>query len=390
MKRILITKEQYLNKWLYFLVLFISCITFLVLSWKHPYVDKSLIGNFDPFPDTLHYVVPIRNFVNRKGFTFSRENGQTSINVPPLYSISLLPSYLINIDARSFYWSNIVLGLISIVFLYKIAKKLTRSPFLTALILLLYISNFVIYWQTSLAMAENVLLPVLLISIWLFLQPVNNLNITLNIIFAVFCYGSKYVSFPITFILIIFCIYKVLIAKINRRKKRIFFIILIMSFVSSFMLMDGKELLLKAFQILQTKFGNNPELEQNAAWLSVANVKNSFSQYLAALCGAPIYNLWYVKPILPIGLAPLVLLWCAYSFIKFPTYKSISLLIITLTVAQLMFLSLIVMIEGRYAFVFIPIMYVGLATFLGWLNLNIQKRVGNKKAGFCMLFLSID
>jgi hypothetical protein len=68
-----------MQKLLYPLILAAAIITFLILSFKNPYGTSSLIGNFDPFPDSLHYVVPARNFVVGNGFTFAREGGKTAI-----------------------------------------------------------------------------------------------------------------------------------------------------------------------------------------------------------------------------------------------------------------------------------------------------------------------
>jgi uncharacterized membrane protein YiaA len=94
--------------------------------------------------------------------------------------LTLIPVYFFNSDARSYYFANLILGAISIILLFKISQKLTKSAWLTGLLLFTYVTSFVIYWQTSLAMAENVLLPVCFASLWLTLQPLNTKNLILS------------------------------------------------------------------------------------------------------------------------------------------------------------------------------------------------------------------
>lgn len=373
-----ITLSLMANNKLASIFLLLAICLFLLLSWKNPYSNTSLIGNFDPFPDTLHYIVPVRNFISGEGFSFSREGGSTRINVPPLYSALLLPIYLINFDPRSYYWMNLILGCLSILLLFKICQKFTKSPLLTGLILFLYVTNFVIYWQTSLAMAENLLLPVLFFALYLSCQPLTNKNILLYICFSMACYGSKYIAFPTTGVLFLFLFYRVFkeIRKENRIKTLLFVIVLI--FIS-FLMVNGRELLWFAEKFYRWWFTSDVQAQGEMTWISLKYLPTSFPKYFSALMGFPIYNLWHVKSILPYGLAAAVLTWSVFAIFKIPKYKKFAILLISLIVTQLTFFSLIVHIEGRYAFVFLPVIYTGFAAMAGWLRQLGQKKLGVKK-----------
>jgi len=366
-----------MQKLLYPLFLILAIATFLILSFKNPYGTSSLIGNFDPFPDSLHYVVPARNFVTGHGFTFARESGKTIIGVPPLYSLTLIPIYFFNSDARSYYFANLVLGIISIILLFKISRKLTKSAWMTGLLLFTYATSFVIYWQTSLAMAENVLLPVCLASLYLALQPFKIKNLVLGVFLAVACYGSKYVSLPITGIFLLFWLWRIWTEQKKTQKLSSTLLLITLTLIT-FLLFNSQHLFNYINQLFQRTLHNNLLAQEQTSWLSLQYFSESFPKYFSALMGVPIYNLWYTKAILPIGLAAIVLSWCVYAFFKLPKQRQLVALLLTLTVAQLGFLSIIQMIEGRYAFVFIPIIFTGAAAMLGWLAEKGKKKFGQK------------
>lgn len=361
---------QLINKYqelLYKAILFFTLIFFLLLSWKNPYNDTSLIGNFDPFPDTMHYVVPARNFVLNGRFALEHNNQITKIGVPPLYSWSLIPGYFINSDARTFYFTNLVLGFISIFLLYKISRKLSQSPFITGLILFLYTGTFVIFWQTQLAMSENILLPVMLGFILSVLpEKLTYKNLALSTVLAVLLYGSKYAALPCTLFALLFLAFKIISVSFLQKKtmfKQLFFVAFIAILV--FALVNGHQFLENFTNLINANFNHNATAQEAVSWFGLANLENSFPKYFQALMGYPIYNLWETKAILPFGLAALVLIWSLYA-LGMKKYRSLAILVIGFTAAQLSFLSLTVMIEGRYAFIFLPIIYTGFATMCGW------------------------
>lgn len=370
--------------WFPYLILGVALSFFLLLSWKNPYTNTSLIGNFDPFPDTLNYVVPARNFVMGEGFRFTRPEGELRISVPPLYSFSLIPAYILNLDARTYYFVNLLLGGISIYVLFKISKTLTGSSLLTGLILLLYTGTYVIYWQTALAMAENMLLPMLFFAMWFYLQPLSKTSVIMTTLLALGCFGAKYVALPLTLALLSFLVFKIWIEKTQVLKTKANLTILIIGITMvGFILLNGSEVGVRLHSFLHPEVMGSDTIQTTPSWFDLAHFPSSFPSYAKALFGLPIYNLWTVKPILPLGLAGIVLLWCAYAIWRLPEKRVLALTVLGLTLSQLVFLSLIVMIEGRYAFVFLPLIYTGLAALLGWSRSLLLKKQGPQKSIWC-------
>jgi len=358
-------KINKLQTWLYFFFLFLAVGLFLLLATKKPFGTNSLIGNFDPFPDSLHYIVPARNFALGDGFTFAREQGKVTIGVPPIYSLTLIPTYLLNHDARSFHFSNLALGVISIVLLFAIARHLSKSVWMTGLLLFVYVTSFVIYWQPSLAMAENVLLPVCLAVLWLFLQPLSMSRVSMSAFLAIACYGSKYVSLPISAVFMLFLLGKIYLEEKNKGLAWRYSLVTIVIALSSFLVLGGKQFLGYIPKLLQSDLSNSAATHADTRWLSLEYLSNSLPQYSAALFGAPIYNLWHTKAILPWGMAAVVLIWCVWAIFRLPRQRFLAALLVSLVLSQLAFLSVIEMIEGRYAFVFIPIIFTGAAAMAG-------------------------
>lgn len=389
MKKIFQLLDRY-QELLYQLVLFFAFTFFVLLSWKNPYNDTSLIGNFDPFPDTMHYVVPARNFVLTGKFALEYNGQITKIAVPPLYSWSLIPAYFINSDARTFYFINLVLGLISIYLLYKISRQLSKSPFITGLILFLYTGTFVIFWQTQLAMSENILLPVMFGFILSVLpEKLTYKNLALSTVLAVFLYGSKYAALPCTLFALLFLAFKIISTSFLQKKtmfKQLFFVAATSIFV--FALVNGHQFLENFTNLINANFTQNTTAQEAVAWFGLANLENSFPKYFKALMGYPIYNLWETKAILPFALAALVLIWSLYA-LGMKKYRSLAILVLGFIIAQLAFLSLTVMIEGRYAFIFLPVIYTGLAAFCGWSKDFLETHFGQNKTTIIAIFLVI-
>lgn len=384
---------QFFNRYqeLFFrLVLFFAIIFFILLSWKNPYNDTSLIGNFDPFPDTMHYVVPARNFVLTGKFALEYNGQTTNIGVPPLYSWFLIPAYFINSDARTFYYVNIFLGLISIYLLYKISRRLSQSSFITGLILFLYTGTFVIFWQTQLAMSENILLPVMLGFILSVLpEKLTYKNLVLSTVLAVLLYGSKYAALPCTLFALLFLVFKIIFTSFSLKKlmfRQLFLVAATAVFVFTFV--NGHQFLENFTTLINANFNHNAVAQEATSWFGFANLENSFPKYFKALMGYPIYNLWETKAILPFALAAFVLIWSLYA-LGMKKYRSLAILVIGFTVAQLVFLSLTVMIEGRYAFIFLPVIYTGLAAFCGWGKEFFEKHLGQNKTTIITLLLVI-
>ena len=187
-------------------IIFFGCLlVFCLLLYKDVFSERTLIPNFEPFPDAFHYVIPARNLIQGGGFNVSREGRVIKSQVGPLYSISLLPMFFINSDPRMFYFTNIIIALLSFGLFYKILFKITQNSLILFITLFLYSTNYYLYWYPTLAMAENLMILLFLGATYLIILPVKINKLLVATIIALSFYLTKYASAPLTALYI--CIY---------------------------------------------------------------------------------------------------------------------------------------------------------------------------------------
>lgn len=363
----------------------IALLSFLALAWKQPYKGNNLIGNLDPFPDTLHYIVPAIQSREQAGRRFSllntmkRPDGEMKAQVPPLYTWALSVGYAFNPDPRTYYFVNISLGIVSIAMLGLLSHHLTRSAIAVGATLGLYVLTFVVYWQPSLAMAENLLLPLLIINLWFFTQPLEKKRLNLHIAFlgllAISLYGTKYIALPLSITFLIALAERIWQLPDKHRLNAA--ITFGLTCLVGFIALDGQRILYFLSHLSNALLGQNSESASIVSWLSLDNITNTLPKYISALFGAPIYNLWLNRSVVPPLLAFIVIPWLVYS-LKISTWKKLSLLLLALLISQLAFLGLISMVEGRYAFTFLPILLIGFSSFMGWILAFFGKQNSNK------------
>lgn len=127
-------------------VFILTLILFSLLLYKDPFGQRTLIPNLEPYPDTIHYIVPTRSLISGGPFKILREGRILSPNVPPLYSLVLIPFYLINNDARMFYYANVFLSFLSFLVFYQILKRITKNTSIILFSLFLFATNYYLSW----------------------------------------------------------------------------------------------------------------------------------------------------------------------------------------------------------------------------------------------------
>lgn len=147
------------SKHFFWLVVISLCFIYVLLAFKHAFSPNSLVGNLEPYPDTLYYATPAWNFVHGKGFTMSFEGHKVDIITQPLYSLYLTPFFAIFRDVRAFYFANIILLLSSIVFFCLTLRKMLSDKFDDSILIFFFgfflVTNFYTYTLPQLLMAES-------------------------------------------------------------------------------------------------------------------------------------------------------------------------------------------------------------------------------------------
>lgn len=395
------------------LLLAVIFLTFLLLLFKNPFSERNLIPNLEPFPDTIHYLNPPLSFLEGKGFIIEREGRTIRPAVPFLYSASLTPGYIINRDVRFFYFTNIILAFLGLLFFYKSLQKILSNTYVILFILFLYVTNYFIFWYPNLPMAENLLLTLYLIGFYLFISKLTPKNAFLAGLTGISFYAAKYASSSLTLIYLLLYSCKIFMNLVPELKnfklepfrqnpkkllkKKIFFILL--SFITGaglslllFFIVDssirGNNIFLQLLEhigslaVSQTAFGTT---SQSGGWFSLGYFKEHLLIYLNALAGNQMRFLWDNTPLTP----------------KYIALPAISGILISLFTAKKKFLNFALLFfilipivaispfytaDARYIYHVIPTLLLGFGLFLTLIN-NLLIRYKLEKVFYVFLIL---
>lgn len=366
-------------------IIFLVCLLiFCFLLFKDPFSQRSLIPNFEPVPDAFHYVIPAINFVKGEGFNISREGRFFPSQVGPLYSFILIPFYFINQDPRVFYFTNIIMAILSFILFYKILGKITDNTWIIAASAFLYITNYDLYWYPTLAMAENLMLLIFLIAVYLLLLPIKYINVIGAIIIALSFYMAKYASAPLTMAYLFVYGVKVYFNKGTKK----YFIIYILLGTTILLFSSAFFYLFRHINIIDTFFSYIKGIIANVYSrndiFSARYIPLNLPRYLDSLVGNPTRVLWDATPLVPKIVGIFGLLGLILGMIK-SEVKNLSFSLLILLTSSVLFMSTFYAFDARYILQAIPTLILGFTIFLVFLSKFILK--GNLQKVFYILIL---
>ena len=293
----------------------------ILLLAKNPFSDRNLIANFEPFPDSFHYITTARCWLTGQGWGICREGRSIPPAVPPFYGVALLPFLSVSSDPRIFYVANVVFTLCSFVLLVLIFHDLGISKWIQLLSLLLYVTSFVVYWFPSLAMAENLLTTFVLLGVWLLTQKKLSFpTIILAGLITSVVYGIKYSALGLTASFFILFSWKIF-SQTNNKLRLKQWLIFVTTALSCFFLIDAGKIFNMLIPIVQMwiwpeTISPNKDVAESGWWLSPAFFLKNLSFYLRGVFGETVAVLWEQKMFVPRSLAVLTLLLLIPSTIK--------------------------------------------------------------------------
>lgn len=347
-------------------------IAFILLLYKDPFSLRTLIPNLEPFPDTIHYLNSSQSLAKGYGFQIVREGISLNPSVPPLYSVLLIPIFLINDDPRLFYYINFVLSIVSFGLFILVLRKITHNLILIFTVCFFYITNYFIYWYPNLPMAENLILPLFLGAVLLLISKVTLKNTILIGIIAVAFYATKYASLPLTLSVIFLYLLKIYIDEKNKKEavKKIsrLFISLICSFIFFYLFeyyskgVNPIANIFNFFSILVQKSTPGTNLTTENPWFSMMYMQKNLPIYLSIFIGKPVRFLWDFTPMVPnyigiIGVGGLIL-----GILKRKT-RFISFSLMVLLFSSILFMSTFYAVDARYIYHAIPTLLIGVCLF---------------------------
>jgi hypothetical protein len=373
--------------------LLIISIIFFLLLFKNPYSQRNLISNLSPFPDAQYYTTTPRCFLNGQSWKMCRlhnpEFKGIETAVPPAYSLIITPAYIINFDVRSFYFINLLLSFTSLLLLYKISNNFFKNKAITGVILLFYVTNYFIYWYPSLAMAENLFLPLFLTSILLLQNNTSKKNsFFVGFISACF-YATKYAFAPLTLVFPFIYFLKIIFTKENFKDK-----VIHSSFVAIpaglilFNLVGIKELFGVANEMSNGAMNSSSSsrVSSGGGYFSINYFSKHFNSYSKALLGKSEKFLWDNTPLVTKWIALPGLLGLLSSFKK-SEFKFTKIYLIVAIIAQLLFISTFYVVDIRYVYHFLPTLLLGFGFFLQLLNKSFLKNKINFYAFITMILI---
>ncbi len=366
--------------WIFFVCLFI----FILLLAKNPFSTRTLIPNLEPYPDTIHYLAPPHNFVAGHGFALWREGRSLATWVPPLYSLIMIPAFLIKNDVRMFYFVNVILALLSYLFFYLIIRKLTKlteavkdssesedgktTSVLIGTTLFLYVTNYFIYWYPTLAMGENLVLTLFLVGVWVMTEKVSLKNMLVIALLGMAICATKTANLPITIAFILGYGLKIIMEDKKDKMKSglIQFLILLVTLFTGFFVYYQYRNGTSPLALLNFYFQNfipkrsSPEII-GSEWFSARFVYVNLPEYIKAIFGGyHVRFLWDNTPIVPffVGLPGIVgLILTLFS----KKNRIISAILLFVLFGSAFFMSSFYSVDMRYLYQTIPIVLIGFA-----------------------------
>ncbi len=351
-------------------------ILFALLLFKDPFSQRTLIPNFEPYPDTFYYISPALNLINGQGFNIGREGRVFKANVPPLYSFSLIPAYIFNNDPRMAYYSNVVLALVSLLFFWLILRKITTKKIILYSLLILYTTNYFIYWVPTIIMSENLMLVLFLASFYFLLSKTTIVNSFIVAFLSMGIYATKFSSFPVAASIILIFIGKILLSGLVTRQKVkltllfIFGVTIYYSVLGVFLAIAKDyyfilQILINLSFIRNSipKEGTLSESTDSATWFGVQYIKQNLPLYINSLIGNPNRFLWDYTPLVPkmVAIGGIIGILLGIFNRKF---RFISLMLLVFILSLVIFQSTFYSFDARYIYIAIPSLLIGLSLLL--------------------------
>lgn len=367
-----------------------------VLLFRNPYNDRTLIPNFEPFPDTFHYVTVARCFLQRGEWLLCRDGIQHELpgaqpSVPQAYSLALIPGFMFNFDPRTFYYSNVVLSFFSLMLLYGILKKITQKQSIQLFALAVVVTSYHVYWLPTLAMAENLLIPLYLLGTYLLMLQKSKKQLVALGLVATAIYFTKYAYVPLSASLLLFAGIAILTAHAKLVKKPLQ---LIKKAGLDFIFLTVPVLALLPFshnfsnsvRLLEDIFLPKPVTETvpksgTGTYFSLQTARQYFPDYLYIHLGKPARFLWDVRPWYPqlIGIGGVLGLLTGLMTSK---KRLLAGFLLVSSISQAAFMATFYAFDSRYIYSGFFAMAIGFAMILDHIS---ERKLFHIKAKKVML-----
>lgn len=348
------------------------------LLFQNPFAPGSYIANLYPHPDSIHYINPPLSLLAGKGFKITRMGTGIAPDVPPLYSLVLLPFFAIYRDPRMFYFANVLLSFTSLVLFYLILLKLFGNRWNRVFLLLIYVTNLILHMYPLLAMAENLILPLFLTAIYLLIVKTTLKKSLLAGVIAISFYATKYASFPLTLSFFLLYIGKILLEKLNRKEKLRTLSAFCLAFLVGYIPLDLYEhvfkhstLFSKISDYLTALISDGRRgfaADSATKYFTLSYLRGNLLRYIRVLLGkSSTIILGHTFPTVLGFIA--IYAWVGFVGALFNArFRYLIFSLVFMLVASIVFISTFIEFDLRYVYHLIPTLILGFGIFLDLAN----------------------
>ncbi len=319
--------------------MFVCVVVYLALAYKNPFKTNSLISNLEPYPDTMLYSFPAWNWVRGNGWNLGVDEKIVSITVPNTYGVLLVPLMWIFKDIRSFYFTNLIFGIGTLVFFMLALRNFVGNKkwYLIGFFGFLLATNFYFFNQPQLVMAENV--NYLLVGLFAYLISLK----------------FKWIHLiPIFFLLLLTYVLKVS----NLLLAGSFLIsFLLKIFWEKLRLLNLKRVFLVGgcLGVLITLFYLPKILSLSSSAFNIKFFINNFKFYFSCLSGSECRNLWYWQKLITWDIGIMFVLGAIVMLLNKKT-RWLFLELVFPLITFILVMSLFIDTEGRHVEILVLLM----------------------------------
>jgi hypothetical protein len=326
-----------------------------LLAYKEPFTTKSLVPNLEPGPDVFYYSMPAWNLTHGNGFRMMAFGVEKEIVVKPLYGWLLIPFFKFFNDFRSFYFLNIGLGIISIIFFGLTIRKLFIKNYEVILMFLglILVTNFYFYNLPSLLMSENLVVPLVLIAGWLMVTKSSWINFGLLGLIVVLLWLAKSSNVPVIGVTLVFADIKFWRWQYLDQRRKIWLL--------------GVVCLLGSICAVVVLKGKTGEIITDGTWFSIRYFGGNLKLFLHQFVGGEIRYLWYINKLIENWIGWMSILGLGIGLMVRRHRFGVSF-ILAVIVVNVVFFSFFYSKEGRYMSTVVPIFLFGIGYLLEQIN----------------------
>ena len=343
----------FINYWPFLLSAF-----FWILLTLPSFFGTHVLNNLEPSPDSLYYLGRARQFVFTGQFKLIYQDTHAAATVSPVYSIFLIPFFLIKTTPQIFVLANLWAAILTLFIIYSLVKKQTKSHLAAGISLLIISTHLSLIWFVGLPMVEIFALSLLATCIYfLFHQKLLAKQLVVLSLLLLALILTKYL-----YVSIVAACALITLAKLFRDNQfQLLRITLGTGFIGCiFLLLYFQKVAYNPFDIFSYLF--KPNLNYTRFY-DFANLIPNFTFYLNVFLGQPVNLLWEKTVLSSAGML-LLFIWSLIKLWQRQTTRILSLSLGLIFLSLFPIVLLFITTDARYI-IFAPVI-MALAIGLAW------------------------